>query len=57
MQNNKNGVQIDDFMFSDEAELEKYKVGLESVEVPAGKFFALIIKKFEMNRLSILDFR
>lgn len=45
MENNKKGVQIDDFMFSDEAELEKFKVGLESVEVPAGKILCSHYRK------------
>jgi hypothetical protein len=35
-ENNENGVKVEDFFFSKESEIEKYKVGIETVEVPAG---------------------
>lgn len=31
------GVQVNDFLFSNESELNKNKIGIEEVEVPAGK--------------------
>jgi hypothetical protein len=36
LKNNKSGVQIEDFFFSSASEIEKYKLGIEKVEVPAG---------------------
>ena len=36
LKNNKNGVQIEDFFFSKMGDIEKFKIGVEKVEVPAG---------------------
>jgi hypothetical protein len=38
--NNDHGVKVDDFFFSKESEIEKYKIGLETIEVPAGTILA-----------------
>ncbi len=35
--NGFDGVKVNDFLFSDESEINKNKIGVESVEVPAGK--------------------
>ena len=35
-ENNENGVVVEDFFFSNLAEIDKYKIGIESAEVPAG---------------------
>ncbi len=36
LKNNKGGVQIEDFFFSKMGEIEKFKIGIEKIEVPAG---------------------
>ena len=36
LKNNKGGVQIEDFFFSKISEIEKFKIGIEKIEVPAG---------------------
>ena len=43
--NNKNGVQVEDFFFSKESEIEKYKIGMETVEVPAGRILSTHYRK------------
>ena len=42
---NEGGVRVDDFLFSDPKKLEKFKVGQETVEVPAGSVSALHYRK------------
>ena len=36
LDNNSNGVKVEDFFFSKESEIEKNKIGMETIEVPAG---------------------
>jgi hypothetical protein len=36
MDNNDHGVKVEDFFFSKESDIEKYKIGMETIEVPAG---------------------
>jgi hypothetical protein len=36
-ENNDKGVKVEDFFFSNLSEIEKYKIGTEQIEVPAGK--------------------
>lgn len=52
--NVNDGVRVDDFLFSDPKELEKFRVGQESVEVPAGKVSALHYRKKRGDQ--IVDF-
>lgn len=39
LNNNPDGVNVEDFFFSKNADIEKYKIGMEKVEVPAGSIF------------------
>lgn len=54
MHQNDKGVRIDDFFFSKESELEKYKIGMESVEVPAGTVLCSHYKKNRDDQ--VIDF-
>ena len=43
--NVNDGVRVDDFLFSEPKELEKFRVGQEKVEVPAGSVMAIHYRK------------
>ena len=45
MNNNKDGVNVTDFFFTNEKEIEKYKIGMESIEVPAGSILSTHYRK------------
>jgi hypothetical protein len=45
LKNNPDGVEISDFFFSKESDIEKYKIGLEKIEVPAGSVVTTHYKK------------
>jgi hypothetical protein len=48
------GVQVEDFLFQKESQLEPYKVGVETVEVPAGSVKAIHYRKKRNGQ--IVDF-
>ncbi len=50
MNNNPDGVNVEDFFFSKNADIEKYKIGLEKVEVPAGSIFTTHYRKSKMGQ-------
>ncbi len=52
--NVNNGVRVDDFLFSDPKQLEKFRVGQEKVEVPAGSVMAIHYRKKRAGQ--IVDF-
>lgn len=45
MENNENGVNVEDFFFSKEADIEKLKIGMETIEVPAGSILSTHYQK------------
>ena len=47
LNNNENGVNVEDFFFTKEADIEKFKIGLESIEVPAG---AILSNHYQKKR-------
>ncbi len=52
--NNQNGVQVEDFFFKKESDIEKYKIGMETVEVPAGSILCTHYRKKRSNQ--VVDF-
>ncbi len=52
--NNQNGVQVEDFFIRKESDIEKYKVGMETVEVPAGRILCTHYKKKRADQ--VVDF-
>lgn len=44
-ENNENGVKVEDFFFAKEVEIEKYKIGIETLEVPAGSILTTHYQK------------
>lgn len=44
-ENNQNGVQVEDFFFTKEADIEKFKIGVEKIEVPAGSITSTHYRK------------
>lgn len=48
------GVQLDQFFFSKKSELDKYKIGVEKIEVPAGNLQATHYRK--KNNGQVVDF-
>ena len=44
-ENNENGVQVEDFFFSKQADIDKYRIGIESIEVPAGTILSTHYQK------------
>lgn len=44
-ENNVNGVKVEDFFFTKESEIEKYKIGMETLEVPAGAILSTHYRK------------
>lgn len=51
---NNKGVKVDDFMFNKESDIEKYKIGYETLEVPAGSIKCTHYKKSRDKQ--IIDF-
>jgi hypothetical protein len=50
-ENNDKGVNVEDFFFSNLSEIEKYKIGTEQIEVPAGKITATHYLKKRDNQI------
>lgn len=50
MNNNEKGVKIEDFIFTKDSEIEKYKIGTEIIEVPAGSMNATHYQKKRDNQ-------
>ncbi len=44
-ENNEKGVKVEDFFFSKESEIEKFKIGMETIEVPAGQILTTHYQK------------
>jgi hypothetical protein len=44
-ENNNKGVKLEDFFFSKASDIEKFKIGVESIEVPAGTLMATHYQK------------
>lgn len=44
-ENNQNGVQVEDFFFTKESDIEKFKIGVERIEVPAGSITSTHYRK------------
>jgi hypothetical protein len=44
-ENNDNGVNVQDFFFSQSSEIEKFKIGVEKIEVPAGSITTIRYQK------------
>ena len=49
-ENNENGVKVEDFFFTKEADIEKYKIGMETIEVPAGNILCSHYQKKRDNQ-------
>ncbi len=45
LENNQDGVRLEDFLFFQGPQMEKYRLALETVEVPAGKILATHYRK------------
>lgn len=53
-ENNEGGVKVEDFFFTKEAEIEKLKIGMETIEVPAGTILSAHYQKKRSEQ--VVDF-
>jgi hypothetical protein len=53
-ENNENGVKVEDFFFTKLSDIEKFKIGIETLEVPAGTVMATHYQKKRAEQ--IVDF-
>ena len=53
-ENNDNGVKVEDFFFTKEADIEKFKLGMETIEVPAGSLLSSHYQKVRDKQ--VIDF-